>query len=71
MSTPRVLYFIGFTFQDDRDLYASNKIYLNVAPSKKSLQQARDALGKNRIISAVRSDKGSVVEQMRKVITDC
>ena len=36
--------FLGFTFRYDRDLYGSDKTYLNVTPSKKSLQKARDAI---------------------------
>jgi len=36
--------FLGFTFRYDRDLYGSNKTYLNVTPSKKSLKKARDAI---------------------------
>jgi len=36
--------FLGFTFRYDRDLYGSDKTYLNVIPSKKSLTKARDAI---------------------------
>jgi RNA-directed DNA polymerase len=36
--------FLGFTFRYDRDLYGSDKTYLNVIPSKKSLKKARDAI---------------------------
>jgi len=36
--------FLGFTFRYDRDLYGSDKTYLNVMPSKKSLKKARDAI---------------------------
>jgi RNA-directed DNA polymerase len=36
--------FLGFTFRYDRDLYGSDKTYLNVTPSKKSLKRARDAI---------------------------
>jgi RNA-directed DNA polymerase len=36
--------FFGFTFRYDRDLYGSDKTYLNVTPSKKSLKKARDAI---------------------------
>jgi RNA-directed DNA polymerase len=36
--------FLGFTFRYDRDLYGSDKTYLNVTPSKKSLKKARDAI---------------------------
>lgn len=36
--------FLGFTFRYDRDLYGSDKSYLNVMPSKKSLKKARDAI---------------------------
>jgi len=36
--------FLGFTFRFDRDLYGSDKNYLNVTPSKKSLQRAREAI---------------------------
>ena len=36
--------FLGFTFRYDRDLYGSDKTYLNVIPSKKSLEKARDAI---------------------------
>lgn len=38
------LNFLGFTFRYDRDLYGSDKTYLNVVPSKKSLKKARDAI---------------------------
>jgi hypothetical protein len=31
--------FLGFTFRYDRDLYGSDKTYLNVTPSKKSLEK--------------------------------
>jgi RNA-directed DNA polymerase len=36
--------FLGFTFRYDRDLYGGDKTYLNVTPSKKSLQKARDVI---------------------------
>ncbi len=36
--------FLGFTFRYDRDLYGSDKTYLNVVPSKKSLEKAREAI---------------------------
>jgi RNA-directed DNA polymerase len=36
--------FLGFTFRYDRDLYGSDKTYLNVTPSKKSMKKARDAI---------------------------
>jgi RNA-directed DNA polymerase len=36
--------FLGFTFRYDRDLFGSDKTYLNVMPSKKSLKKARDAI---------------------------
>jgi RNA-directed DNA polymerase len=36
--------FLGFTFRYDRDLFGSDKTYLNVTPSKKSLKKARDAI---------------------------
>ena len=36
--------FLGFTFRYDRDLYGGDKTYLNVMPSKNSLQKARDAI---------------------------
>ena len=36
--------FLGFTFRYDRDLHGSDKTYLNVIPSKKSLEKARDAI---------------------------
>ena len=36
--------FLGYTFRYDRDLYGGDKTYLNVMPSKKSLQKARDAI---------------------------
>jgi len=36
--------FLGFTFRYDRDLHGSDKTYLNVTPSKKSLKKARDAI---------------------------
>lgn len=36
--------FLGFTLRYDRDLYGSDKTYLNVTPSKKSLEKAREAI---------------------------
>jgi RNA-directed DNA polymerase len=36
--------FLGFTFRRQRDLYGSGRRYLNVEPSKKSLQRERDAI---------------------------
>jgi RNA-directed DNA polymerase len=36
--------FLGFTFRYDRDLHGSDKTYLNVMPSKKSLEKAREAI---------------------------
>lgn len=36
--------FLGFTFRNDRDRYGSNRRYLNVFPSKKSVQKERDKL---------------------------
>ena len=36
--------FLGYTFRWDRDLYGSEQRYLNVEPSKKSLQRERDAI---------------------------
>ena len=36
--------FLGYTFRYDRDLYVKGKKYLNVTPSKKSLQRERDKL---------------------------
>lgn len=36
--------FLGFTFRYDRDLKGRDKKYLNVEPSKKSLQRERDKL---------------------------
>lgn len=36
--------FLGYTFRLDRDLYGSGRRYLNVEPSKKSLQRERDAI---------------------------
>ena len=36
--------FLGYTFRFDRDLHGSDKTYLNVMPSKKSLKKARDAI---------------------------
>jgi RNA-directed DNA polymerase len=36
--------FLGFTFRYDRDLFGSDKTYLNVTPSKKSMKKARDAI---------------------------
>lgn len=36
--------FPGFTFRYDRDLYRSDRRYLNVFPSKKSVARARDQL---------------------------
>ncbi len=43
---PQVHYGItdSYTFRYDRDLYGSDKTYLNVMPSKKSLKKARDAI---------------------------
>jgi RNA-directed DNA polymerase len=36
--------FLGYTFRRDRDLYGSDKRYLNVEPSKKSVQRERDRI---------------------------
>ncbi|MGH7928112.1 MAG: group II intron reverse transcriptase/maturase, partial [Candidatus Binatia bacterium] len=36
--------FLGFTFRYDRDLYGSDRYYLNVFPSEKSLTRAKDHL---------------------------
>lgn len=36
--------FLGFTFRFSRDLHGRGKHYLNVSPSKKSLQKARTAI---------------------------
>jgi len=36
--------FLGFTFRYDRDLYGSNRRYLNVFPAQKSLTRSRDKL---------------------------
>ncbi len=36
--------FLGYTFRWDRDLYGSGKRYLNVEPSKKSVQRERDRI---------------------------
>jgi len=36
--------FLGYTFRWDRDLYWSGKRYLNVEPSKKSLQRERERI---------------------------
>lgn len=36
--------FLGFTFRYDRDLFGSGTKYLNVIPSKKSLNKAHDAI---------------------------
>ena len=36
--------FLGYTFRWDRDLYGSGKRYLNVEPSKKSLQRERERI---------------------------
>ena len=36
--------FLGYTFRWDRDLYVSGKRYLNVEPSKKSLQRERERI---------------------------
>ena len=36
--------FLGYTFRWDRDLYGSGRRYLNVEPSKKSLQREREAI---------------------------
>jgi len=36
--------FLGYTFRWDRDLYSSGKRYLNVEPSKKSLQRERERI---------------------------
>lgn len=36
--------FLGYTFRYERDLYGQAKKYLNVSPSKKSLQREREAL---------------------------
>jgi len=36
--------FLGYTFRWDRDLYGSDRRYLNVEPSKKALQRERDRI---------------------------
>jgi RNA-directed DNA polymerase len=36
--------FLGYTFRWDRDLYVQGKRYLNVEPSKKSLQRERERI---------------------------
>ena len=36
--------FLGYTFRRDRDLFGTDRWYLNVEPSKKSLQRERDAI---------------------------
>ena len=36
--------FLGYTFRWDRDLYGSDRRYLNVEPSKKSLQRERERI---------------------------
>jgi RNA-directed DNA polymerase len=36
--------FLGYTFQNHRDQYGRDKVYLNVFPSKKSMQRARQTL---------------------------
>lgn len=36
--------FLGYTFRWDRDLYGSDKRYLNVEPSKKALQREREEI---------------------------
>ncbi len=36
--------FLGFTFRYDRDLYGTDRRYLNMFPSKKSVARARDKL---------------------------
>jgi len=36
--------FLGFTFRYDRDLYGSDRCYLNVFPAKKSVARARQKL---------------------------
>ena len=41
--------FLGFTFRYDRDLYGSDQTYLNVTPSKESLQKAQRDSRENRI----------------------
>ena len=44
LSEAESLDFLGYTFRFDRDLHGSDKTYLNVMPSKKSLKKARDAI---------------------------
>ena len=36
--------FLGYTFRWDRDLYGSDRRYLNMEPSKKALQRERDRI---------------------------
>ena len=38
------LHFLGYTFRYDRDRYDRAEYYLNLTPSRKSLQQVRDRL---------------------------
>lgn len=44
ISEGQVLDFLGYSFQMHRDLHGSAKKYLNVFPSKKSMQRARNAI---------------------------
>ncbi len=37
--------FLGFTIRYDRDLYGSNRKYLNIVPSEKSSKKIRDKIG--------------------------
>jgi len=44
MRTGESLDFLGYTFRFDRDLHGRNSRYLNVMPSKKSQEKAREAI---------------------------
>ncbi len=55
--------FLGFTFRYDRDLYGSDKTYLNVMPSKKPLKKARDAVRE-------KTESSKCYKPMLKVIED-
>ena len=56
--------FLGYTFHHDRDLYGSDRRYLNMEPSKKTLATARQRL---RELSAPRQNCKPVRQAIREV----
>ncbi len=55
--------FLGYTFRYDRDLYGTDRRYLNVFPSRKALQKEREQL-------RVMTGKRVVYKPLPRLITD-